>query len=79
MNLGNLYFNLDRLQEAESLEQRCLAIKRRSLGPDHPDLADVYYNMADGYVHRGRIAEAERTAIEIIREWSDGDCGRGRR
>jgi tetratricopeptide (TPR) repeat protein len=48
-----------RYAEAEPLLKRALEIRERSLGPDHPDVAESLNNLALLYESRGRSAEAE--------------------
>ncbi len=48
-----------RYTEVELLHQRALAIWKRALGPDHPDIAQSLNNLAFLYHTQGRFAEAE--------------------
>jgi tetratricopeptide (TPR) repeat protein len=45
--------------EAELLCERALAIREKTLGPDHPDVAHSLNNLADLYRKQGKYAEAE--------------------
>ena len=36
-----------------------MKIRKASLGPEHPDVADSLNNLANNYVDQGRYAEAE--------------------
>src|ERR1039458_9785337 len=48
-----------RYSKAVPLAQRVLAIEERSLGPDHPDVAQSLNNLAGLYTNQGRYADAE--------------------
>ena len=39
--------------------KRSLAIREKTLGPDHPDVASALNNLASLYHKQGRYAEAE--------------------
>jgi tetratricopeptide (TPR) repeat protein len=47
------------LTEAEPLYARAIAIGEKTLGPEHPDLAARFNNLANLYQDTGRYAEAE--------------------
>src|SRR4029453_1160639 len=47
--LGVLYDALNRPSESESLFKRALAIKEKSLGPDHTEVADALHGLAECY------------------------------
>ena len=57
-NLGLLYLAQGKYAEAEALYQRALAILEKSLGPEHPDVAQVLENYADLLRETGRGEEA---------------------
>ena len=59
MNLGNVYFDQARYDEAESLYKRSLAIAEAAGGPDHPTVALSLLNLARVYQDRNRYALAE--------------------
>ena len=48
-----------RIEDAESLLRRALAIQEKALGPDHPDVALGLNNLADALDHLERPTEAE--------------------
>ncbi|HSR77339.1 MAG TPA: CHAT domain-containing tetratricopeptide repeat protein [Xanthobacteraceae bacterium] len=48
-----------RYSEAIPLAQRVLAIVEKSLGPNHPDVGTLLYDIATLYYAQGRYAEAE--------------------
>jgi tetratricopeptide (TPR) repeat protein len=55
-----LYGAQGRYAEAEALyRRRSLAIREKALGPEHPGLAAVLYNLAALYDTQSRHAEAE--------------------
>jgi tetratricopeptide (TPR) repeat protein len=58
-NLGQLYQDQGRYEEAEPLYRRSLAIKEKALPPDHPDTATTLNNLAGLYRAQGRYEEAE--------------------
>ena len=57
--LGVLHDALNRSSEAQPLFKRALVIKEKSLGPDHTEVADALYLLAELYRKQGRLAEAE--------------------
>ena len=59
MCIRDRYRAQGRLDEAEPLLQRTLAIRERALGPDHPDTAQSLNNLAELYHSQGRLNEAE--------------------
>jgi tetratricopeptide (TPR) repeat protein len=58
-NLGEVYRNLGRFDEAEPLYHQALAIDEETIGPEHPDTATDLNNLAKLYAAQGRLAEAE--------------------
>jgi tetratricopeptide (TPR) repeat protein len=48
-----------RYAEAEPLYQRALAIREKTLGPEHPDVAQSLNNLAGLYYAQGQYAKAE--------------------
>ena len=46
--------------DAERLFKRSVATFEKTLGPNHPDLADVLENLAGLYKDQGRYADAEQ-------------------
>ena len=68
-NLALMLQATNRLQEAEPLLRRALAIDEASLGPDHPDLATDLNNLATLLQATNHLVEAEplmRRAFEIL-------------
>ena len=59
-NLGDLLASEDRLDEAEDLLARSLAMREALLGDAHPDVAEVQNNLAMLRWQRGQRADADR-------------------
>ena len=57
-NLGLLYKNWGRYEEAEPVIKQALAIRRGVLGDQHPDTAESLNNLAGLSHEQGRYAEA---------------------
>ncbi len=77
-NLAGLYFAQERYSEAEPLYIRALAIWEKTLGPEHPNTATVYENLAIllGELSRGNEARAyEERAIQSRAAHSDAQHG----
>jgi tetratricopeptide (TPR) repeat protein len=74
-----LYDNQGRYADAEPLYKRALAIREKTLGPDHPDVAQSLNNLASLYDHQGRYADAEPLSKRslAIREKALGPDHRG--
>ncbi len=58
-NLAGLYWQEGRYTEAEGLEQRALAIREKTFGPDHPEVATDLDNLAVLASDQGRYGDAE--------------------
>jgi tetratricopeptide (TPR) repeat protein len=58
-------------EAAESLHSRALAIREKSLGPDHPDVARNLNNLALVYWDRGRYADAEPLYMRALAIWEN--------
>ena len=73
---------LGRYAEAEPLYARCLAIREKVLGPDHPEVAAALDNVAMLLDAQGRYEQAEplyRRALAIPREGPGPGAPRGGR
>jgi len=57
--LGELYRAQGKYSEAESLHKRFLEMREKTLGPDHPYVANSLNNLAAVYEAQGKYAEAE--------------------
>jgi serine/threonine protein kinase/Tfp pilus assembly protein PilF len=69
-DLGALYRDSARDDEAEQLFKQALAGRRDRLGTDHPDTLDTMNNLAALWHHRGRYQDAEalyKQALEGFR------------
>ncbi|KAH8749104.1 Tetratricopeptide repeat-domain-containing protein [Diaporthe sp. PMI_573] len=58
-NLGNLYKNQGRLDEAEAMYGRALDGYEKALGPGHTSTLDTVNNLGLLYADQGRLDEAE--------------------
>jgi non-specific serine/threonine protein kinase/serine/threonine-protein kinase len=70
-NLGNLYYDMRRFDEAARAHERALAIRERVLGPDHVYVAQSLNNLGNVRNEQGRPGEAEalqQRALEIKRK-----------
>ncbi len=59
MNLADLCKERGDYAKAEALFQRALTIRKKVLGPDHSEVAQVLCNLAVIYRKRGDYAKAE--------------------
>ncbi|HMK77577.1 MAG TPA: tetratricopeptide repeat protein [Thermodesulfobacteriota bacterium] len=59
-NLGLLCYAQGKYGEAEPLYKRSLTIAEKTLGPNHPNVANICANMAKCYKKLGREHEAEK-------------------
>ncbi len=64
--LGGL-LDFQKKPEADSVYQVVIGIRRRLLGPEHPDYAWSLYNRTTWLFDHGRLAEAVEGATELIR------------
>ena len=74
-NLADLYQAQGRYADAEPLYQAVVGDMGKSLGPDHPDVAQSLNNLAVLYNNQGRYADAEplfkrSLAIQRKSTWS---------
>ena len=65
-NLAELYKSQARYAEAEPLMKRALAIKEKTLGADHPEVALCLNNLGELYRMEGRYAEAEPLLVRAL-------------
>ena len=59
-NLGNLYTDQGKLDEAEKIYHRALDGKEKALGPTHTSTLDTVNNLGILYVDQGKLDEAEK-------------------
>jgi tetratricopeptide (TPR) repeat protein len=60
LNRTGLYLSKRaRYQEAEPLYQQALSIDKQVYGPDHPEVATIFNNLAELYRNQGKYAQAE--------------------
>ncbi|KAN0067119.1 HET domain containing protein [Elaphomyces granulatus] len=59
-NLGNLYTDQGKLDEAEKMYQRALRGDERAWGPDHTLTLDTVNNLGSLYKDQGKLDEAEK-------------------
>ncbi|HKN60543.1 MAG TPA: serine/threonine-protein kinase [Candidatus Acidoferrales bacterium] len=64
--MGNVYANLGLNPRALSLDQRALEIRRRVLGPEHPDTLRSMNSLASDLIDGGHYAEAEKLDRETL-------------
>ena len=57
MNIGLVYQQQGKNEEALDQYNRALDIRIRVLGHDHPDVAGLYNNISDVYHHKGKVKE----------------------
>ena len=57
--LANMYYDQGRYDDAESLYEKALAIREKTLGGNHPFVAVSLDNLANLYYQQGRLDEAE--------------------
>jgi tetratricopeptide (TPR) repeat protein len=65
-NLGVLYFNEGRLEEATRYMREAVEMRRKSLPRDHPDLMNDEYNYASALEQNGQAAAAEPIFRELL-------------
>ena len=58
-NLGNLYSDWGKLQEAEAMYQRALEGYEKAWGPDHISMLKTVNNLGNLYSDQGKLQETE--------------------
>jgi tetratricopeptide (TPR) repeat protein len=66
---GRIAHDLGRYQEAQGYLEQALAIRKKSLGPDHPDVATSLNNLAALYHSQGQYAKAEPLYQQALAIW----------
>jgi tetratricopeptide (TPR) repeat protein len=64
--IGLAYYDLDLFQEAEPQLQRAADIRKRLLGPEHPDTLTSLHELATLYNYQGRYAPAETLYKQVL-------------
>jgi tetratricopeptide (TPR) repeat protein len=64
--LEYFYYGQGLYEQAEPWYEQCLAVTRRRLGEDHPDLATSFNNLALLYTSQGRYEEAEPLYLQAL-------------
>jgi tetratricopeptide (TPR) repeat protein len=70
-NLGVFYTNEGRLDEAQTLHQRALAIRRQANPKGHSDIAQSHSNLAVVFHSRGDLTSAAELYRESLRGWEE--------
>lgn len=65
--LADLLSESGRLTEAVALYQRSIAIQTEQVGPEHPEIANSYRDLARRYTRHGLIKEAEAAYQHMVR------------
>jgi len=66
-NLANLYRFEGRNTDAEPRYKQSLAIREKTLGPDHPEVAQSLGNLADVYVRKAVTKRPSRSTNGLWR------------
>ena len=64
--LARLYFDQDKLAEAEAMYLRALAGKEKAWGPDHTSTLHSVNNLGILYKQQGKMAEAEAMYLRAL-------------
>ena len=65
-NLANTYRKQGRWEVAEQLEIRVIDMRKKLLGPEHPDTLRSMSSLATTYLDQGRWNEAEQLEIQVV-------------
>ena len=65
-NLASLCHNQRKIEEAQTLYERALAIRRQALGESHPMVAQSLNNLSSLYRELGRHSEAEQFSRQAV-------------
>jgi non-specific serine/threonine protein kinase/serine/threonine-protein kinase len=64
--IGGVYASLGLYPRAASLLEKALEIRRRTLGPDHPDTLRTAYKLGAAYTRGARYAEADPLLVDTV-------------
>ncbi|HUM11851.1 MAG TPA: serine/threonine-protein kinase [Myxococcaceae bacterium] len=64
--VGGVYANLGLYPRAASLFEKALEIRRRTLGPDHPDTLRTAYKLGAAYTRGARYTEADPLLVDTV-------------
>lgn len=65
--IGVLHLETERIDSAEKYLQRALEIRRRQLGPDHPDVADTVHALGRCDLEAGREQKAVARFLRVLK------------
>lgn len=71
-NLATFYSEMGQSGKAEIARRHSLTLRLRLLGPEHPEVALSYANLASDMFRQGKYLEAETLAHEAIEVWRHG-------
>jgi len=64
--LGNIYYSISNLQQAETYWLEAKALREKILGNQHPDYARSLNNLAVLYSNRGDFSTSEKYLLEVL-------------
>jgi serine/threonine-protein kinase len=64
--LGATYLDLDRLDDAEPQLTKALAVRRRVLGPEHPDVVESLVELGRLLTEKGELERSERLLRDAL-------------
>lgn len=70
--LGLLYKNQEKLEEAEKMLERALRGYEQVLGPDHTSTLETVNNLSNLYINQGKLEEAEKKYERALRRMEKG-------
>src|SRR5204863_10149186 len=65
-SLAYVEFGLEKMDEAEALNKRLLALWVKNAGPEHPMVALALDKTAEAYAHRQRYEDAQRCTDQAL-------------
>jgi ankyrin repeat protein/CHAT domain-containing protein/Tfp pilus assembly protein PilF len=68
-NLGALYLDMGRLEEAETRLKEALALKLKNLHENHPSYLNTYGTLADLYTQKKQFLQAEKMYLYILNSY----------